>query len=417
MSVAFPALSRRGVLGGVAGMSAGALIASSGVLARSATPEASPIASPVADVVGAIQQILESSKDEFGLRAVIATALQGDRIIVRTAIGESMTGVPATPEMYFRNGAVAISLVSTLMLILVDKGVIGLDDTIGKWLPDLPDSDKVTFRQLSNMTSGYRDYVQNTDFQIAQQNNPFRSFTQEELLQYSFDQPRIFAPGENWEYSHTGYHILGMALESVTGQTVKDMMQEHVLDPLGLKETFAFQTAEIPEPALHSFSSERRITLQIPTGVRFYEETTFWNPAWTITKGAVQVQTIDDFATAMKEVGKGTLLSKESYEAMVGPSLEGFGHKQEGCNSCQTLGKDQAVNYGLGIFLHDGWLLQSPLFAGMGGASGYHPDHDITVAVEVTYAEEAFDQDGGYKARHPFTTIMERIGEVLIAQG
>lgn len=411
-------LSRRGALGGVAGLSAGAMVVSPGVLARSApsaSPAVSPAASPVTDVVGAIGQILETSKDEFGLRAIIVLARQGDREIVRTAIGESMTGVPATTEMYFRNGAVAISLLSTLMLILVDQGIFGLDETIGTWLPELPDSDMVTFRQLANMTSGYRDYVQNIDFQIAQQVNPFHSFTLEELLNYSFAQPRIFAPGENWEYSHTGYHILGMAMEAATGETVKDLMQKHVLDPLGLKQTFAFQTATIPEPALHAFTSERRTTLQIPKGVRFYEESTYWDPAWTLANGAVQVQTIGDFAAAMEGVGKGTLLTRASYEAMVGPSLEGFGHKQEGCNSCQTIGKDEAINYGLGIFLHDDWLLQSPLFAGFGGASGYNPKHDLTIAVEVTYAEAAFDKDGGYTSRHPFTTILDRIATVLIA--
>jgi CubicO group peptidase (beta-lactamase class C family) len=73
-----------------------------------------------------------------------------------------MTGVPATTDMHFRNGAVAISYVSTLLLQLVDEKKVSLDDKVSKWLPDIPYSDQVTLGQLAQMTSGYVDYV-NTD--------------------------------------------------------------------------------------------------------------------------------------------------------------------------------------------------------------------------------------------------------------
>ena len=52
-----------------------------------------------------------------------------------TAWGESMTGVPATPDMHFRNGAVAIAYLGTLLLQLHDKGALELDDTLSAWLP------------------------------------------------------------------------------------------------------------------------------------------------------------------------------------------------------------------------------------------------------------------------------------------
>ena len=55
-----------------------------------------------------------------------------------------MTDVPATTNMHFRNGAVAISYVSTLLLILVDEKKVALDDKLSKWLPDVPNADRVT---------------------------------------------------------------------------------------------------------------------------------------------------------------------------------------------------------------------------------------------------------------------------------
>ncbi|MGN6483921.1 MAG: serine hydrolase domain-containing protein, partial [Thermomicrobiales bacterium] len=216
----------------------------------------------------------------------------------------------------------------------------------------------------------------------------------------------------NWEYSHTSYVILGMAIEAATGEQIASLMQRLVLDPLGLKQTFAFQTATIPEPVLHAVTGERRGALKIPAGVPFYEESTFWDPAWTITEGAVQVQTIGDMAAALTHVGKGTLLSRNSYEAMTGPSLQGFGSKLEGCNTCQTLG--ERLDYGLGVVRGNGWLVQNPLFSGYAGTAGYHPEQDLTIAVAVTFSEESFDADGNYRNGNASTTVFQRIAAALI---
>ena len=65
-----------------------------------------------------------------------------------------MDGVPATTDMHFRNGAVAFAYVSTLLMVFVDRHKVGLDDTIDRWMPTLPEADKVTLKMLANQTSG-----------------------------------------------------------------------------------------------------------------------------------------------------------------------------------------------------------------------------------------------------------------------
>nr|MBA3377832.1 beta-lactamase family protein [Chloroflexia bacterium] len=238
------------------------------------------LASPVAgSTAGDLMAIVQCVMDECDLRAVILHVAVDGEELVTGALGESMTGVPATTDMRFRNGALAISLVATLMLTLVDDGTIGLDDPIGTWLPDLPDAGTATFRMLANMTAGYRDYVQNPDFIDVLRDDPFRHFSTEDLIGYSLIQPRLFAPGANWEYSHTNYVILGLALEAATGEPVEQLMQERVLDPLGLGNTVNSATAAIHEPVLHAFTSEHREWLGIEPGKRFYEESTYWNPS------------------------------------------------------------------------------------------------------------------------------------------
>jgi len=329
------------------------------------------------------------------VKAVILRVTIDGQEIVTEALGESMTGVPATTDMHFRNGAVAFFYVATLLLRLVDQQVVTLDDPLATWLPDLPDADQVTLRMLANMTAGYPDYVQNPKLSQELYADPFRQWTPEEQIALGLSTPRVFAPGTNWDYSHTDYVILGQALEKITGQPLDVALQEQVLGPMGLPNTVAWSTPQISEPVLHAFSSERRQALGIPAGARFYEESTYWNPSWTFAQGAIQTTDIVDMTTTAEAVGEGTLLSPESHQAQIAPDLLGFGKPLAGCPACHTL--DEAYTYGLGVVLTNSWIAQNPLFAGYGAVAGYLPPEKIAVAVAATFGEGAFDEQGNYK--------------------
>jgi CubicO group peptidase (beta-lactamase class C family) len=342
----------------------------------------------------AIITLAREAMTQYHLKAAIVRVTINGEEIVTKALGESITGVPATADMHFRNGAVAISYMSTLLLQLVDQKVVSLDDKVSNWLPELPDAEQVTLRMLANMTAGYPDYVQNTRLDAALYANPFRQWTPREQIAIGLSTPRVFEPGTNWDYSHTNYVILGLALEEITGKPLATLLHENVLVPLELKNTISSSTAAIPEPVLHAFSSERREALGIAPSTRFYEESTFWNPSWTLARGAIQTTNIYDMTATAVAVGEGTLLSPESHQAQVAPSLIGFGSVLEGCPSCHTL--DEVYNYGLGVVLSGSWILQNPLFAGYGGVEAYLPSQKIAIAVVTTYGEESFDEQGRY---------------------
>jgi hypothetical protein len=142
------------------------------------------------------------------------------------------------------------------------------------------------------------------------------------------------------------------------------------------------------------YTSERREWLGIAPGTPFIEESTFWNPSWTITHGAVQTTNIQDFAASMIAVGEGTLLSPESSAAQLDRGLLGFGEPIDGCASCRQM--NEAYNYGLGVVFRGPWIIQNPLFFGGSGVSGYSPESKISIAVANTYLEGAFDSDGNY---------------------
>jgi CubicO group peptidase (beta-lactamase class C family) len=360
--------------------------------AAPATPAASPVAGGAAERVVAVAR---AAMPAAGLRAVIVRATVDGREILTAALGESMTGVPATPEMRFRNGAVAFAYMATLLLRYVDRGLVALDDPLARWRPDLPAADRITLRMLASMTSGYFDYVQDAGLIAALYADPFRQWTPQELIAIGVDRPLMFEPGTNWGYSHTNWVILGRVLEAIGGGPLADLLQADVFDPLGLTGTTGGSTAAIPEPALHAFTSERRAALGIAPATRFLEESTYWNPSWTTAAGAIQTTDIYDLTATAEAVGTGALLSPESHALQVSTALRGFGKPVAGCPTCFTL--NERYTYGLGVIVSGNWQLQNPLFYGYAAVEGYLPAKRLAVAVAVTFTEAAFDDQGNYK--------------------
>lgn len=367
-----------------------------------AAPEAEPStgvpttdSSEHADAAG-IRQIVEEAMSSLHLKAVIVEVQVGDELVLSEAFGESMTGVPATTDMHFRNGAVAFSYVSNLLLQYVDDGTVRLDDPIEQWMPELPEADSVTLRMLANQTSGYPDFETDPGWTAAYNADPFHEFTFEERIEYAFSRPLQFEPGTNWSYAHTNFMILGHILSEIGGKPLDELLAEKVLEPMGLTETASYNSSFIPEPVLHSFSSERRAALGIDPSVGFYEESTFWNPDWGTPVGAAQTTTITDMTKTAIAVGTGALLSDESFHEMTDSKLIGFGERLPVCEpSCFT--QVDGYNYGLGVVRSGEWMLQDPLLSGYSATEAYLPSQRIAISVANTFEPEAFDADGVYQ--------------------
>ena len=383
-----------GLLAGCTSTNSTAPPTSPGPSARPTTNATGLSANPTQEA--AVDKTVQNAIKQRHLRAVIVrVTVDGNEIITR-AYGESMTGVPATTDMHFRNGAIAIPYVSTLLLMLVDEKKVSLDDKASKWVPEIPHSDEVTLGQLAQMTSGYTDYViGNEEVDAMLYTDPFRQWTPEELLKTVTSKPLLYSPGTNWNYAHTNYLILGLALEKITGKKMQDVLQEKVLGPLGLTNTTDPGTPAIPEPALHAFTSERRSQLGIPAATPFYEESTYWNPSWTITRGAIQTSNIFDVTETAVGIGTGKLLSPESYQKMISTDLRGKTKAVPGCATCFP--QSEGYSYGLGIVTTGNWLIQNPLFSGEAGTFAYLPSQKVAIGLALTFSQDAFAADGSFK--------------------
>ncbi|MGW4703344.1 serine hydrolase domain-containing protein [Streptomyces sp. NPDC004285] len=321
-----------------------------------------------------ILDITRRAKNDLHLNSVEVKVTLDGREVLTDALGESMTGVPAEPDMHFRAGSVAFAHIGTLLLQLVEDGTVDLDATVDQWLPDVPKAHLITLRMLATNTTGLHDYVTDPAFGAELEAHPFRQWTPEQLLAYPYSHSFWYEPGTSWSYSHANYVLLVEALEKITGTRIDRLVRERVTGPLGLRNTRNNFTPDIPRPVLHAFTSDRGL----------YEESTFWNPSWTTAPGAVITTDICDLATSARAIGSGELLSPRSYRTLLNPGTVGLGGASPTCPASICLKQTEAKHFGLGVIVVNGWVLQNPSFSGYAAIQAYLPSKRLAIAVSST---------------------------------
>jgi CubicO group peptidase (beta-lactamase class C family) len=383
-----------------------------GIACAIAFAAAQPPSASAASVQSRIDSLIRDAIAHHNIRAVIFQATKNGRTVMTKAYGYSQTGVPATTNMHFRNGAVAISYMSTLLLRLVDQGRAKLDDKISKWLPNLRDSHRVTLRELASMTAGYHDFELDPRLYNRLYADPFTTITTQFQMKLLLDTRHQFTPGTNFSYAHSNYVILGLILSKITKLPLDVAISRMVLRPLGLKNTVASIKPPIPLPALHAYSGERGPFFHIPPKDHFFEDATYWNPSWTLAHGAIETTNIADMTRTAIGIGSGRLLSRRSYRAQINPHI-GFGKPApKSCERCMTLNK--YYGYGIGMVTngtHGQWLLQNPLFAGEAAIESYLPAQKVSIAIATTFKPGAYNAEGN---PGPYWQVLwAKIGRIL----
>lgn len=139
--------------------------------------------------------------------------------------------VPATELTVYQIASVTKPFTAEAVMILVDQGKLSLNDRIGERLADLPTAwHEVTIRHLLSHTSGIPDYTNTPAFQ-GDRNREYRP---RELVAMVTEAPLEFSPGDKWNYSNTGYVLLGLLIEEASGQPYGEFLDEHIFKPLGM---------------------------------------------------------------------------------------------------------------------------------------------------------------------------------------
>ena len=170
---------------------------------------------------------------EIGRQKVpgIAIAIvKGGQVLKMAGFGEANVEhhVAVTPETIFQSGSLGKQFTSTLIMLLAEDGKLELDRSIATYLPNTPEAFKaITVRHLLTHTSGIPDYSPELlDYR--------HDYTEDELTAAAFKLKLEFPPGSRWNYSNTGYVLLGVIASKVGGKFYGDQLRERVFTPAGM---------------------------------------------------------------------------------------------------------------------------------------------------------------------------------------
>jgi D-alanyl-D-alanine carboxypeptidase len=190
------------------------------------------------------------------VNAAIRNGIPGMQVMVKNSDGcyvanggysKIETRTPMTDNMVVWLYSITKTYTATLTMKLKERGLIDLDKPIANYLDEqiakkMDKSDKVTVRQLLNQTSGYPEIVKDAAFMLNQLNNPNQLLTTEEMLSFAFGKPTVYEPGRWFYYSNTNYGLLSLILEKVSGKPYSKLLQDEIIAPQQLKNTYGSVT-------------------------------------------------------------------------------------------------------------------------------------------------------------------------------
>jgi D-alanyl-D-alanine carboxypeptidase len=206
---------------------AGCLLAFTSLAGAQATPPSR------AQLVGRLDSLARAWIASAPAAGATVAVVKGSDTLLLQAYGERNreTHVPATTGTVYRIGSVTKQFTSAAIMQLVEQGRMALTDPVTKYLPQYPQWSGVTIRHLLNHTSGIHSYTSNRSWADtwAQELTPAQivAFVEKDTLDFS--------TGAGWRYNNTGYVLLGMVLEKVTGQPYAEYMRSRFFTPLGMR--------------------------------------------------------------------------------------------------------------------------------------------------------------------------------------
>ena len=177
--------------------------------------------------------------------------------------------VPNTPQTKFRIGSITKQFTAAAILQLQDRGQLDVQAPVSTYLPDYPQGDRITIHHLLTHTAGIPNLTSFPDYLEWMQ----QPTTLAELMARFQDLPLEFEPEEQHRYSNSGYVLLTQIIETVSGQTYANYLQEHLFIPLGLENTGYEQPLAVIEGLAngYQFTGEdyqqaAYINMAVPTG-------------------------------------------------------------------------------------------------------------------------------------------------------
>jgi CubicO group peptidase (beta-lactamase class C family) len=254
------------------------------------------------DVTQLATQFDKLLSEQFKPKESGATVLisRKGQIIYKKAFGMANLelNVPMQVENVFRIGSITKQFTAVAILQLEEAGKLDLQDEITRFIPDYPTQGaKITIEHLLTHTAGIQDYTSIRDTT----NRSMVDYTPKEMIDYFKNQPMRFAPGTKWEYSNSGYFLLGYIIERVTGKSYATYLEEVFFKPLGMTNSLYASDISVIKNRASGYTKTNK----------GFENAPYISMTQPYAAGAI-LSTVEDLFKWHRAVQSGKLLKKES---------------------------------------------------------------------------------------------------------
>jgi CubicO group peptidase (beta-lactamase class C family) len=293
--------------------------------------------------------------DEPGATVLVS---RNGQVIYKKAFGMANleSNTPMQIDNVFWIASIGKEFTAVAILQLMEQGKLNLQDEITKYIPDYPTQGyKITIEHLLTHTSGIQNFsgIADPEKKLAFDCTPT------EVIDFFKNMPMRFPPGTKWEYSNSGYFLLGYIIEKITGKTYEEYLEENIFKPAGMTNSLFASNKKIIKNRVGAYS----------LGPNGFENSRFLNMTHVYSAGAIQ-STVEDFFKWHQAVHSYKLLKKETLDKAF---------------TRYKLTDGTEVDYGYGRRL--GYVYESPSIwhggsiEGFGTTEIYLPKEDVFVVV------------------------------------
>lgn len=203
-----------------------------------------------------VDSVATAAISEKSIAGVSVAIVKNGRTVLAKGYGfaDLENDVPATAETVYRIGSVTKQFTSAAIMRLMEQGKLSLDDTLQKFLPAFPThGNRVTVRHLLNHTSGIKSY---TSLGPKWARVVRLDLMTDSLIALVANEPFDFKPGDAYRYNNSGYFLLGMIIEKLSGKPYGQYLKDEFFTPLGLKSTIYCDQAPLIKHRAQGYATQ-----------------------------------------------------------------------------------------------------------------------------------------------------------------
>jgi CubicO group peptidase (beta-lactamase class C family) len=257
----------------------------------------------------------------------------------------------------FEIGSVTKQFTAAAICQLAEAGKLSLDDDITKYIKFETHGNKVTIRNLLSHTSGIKGY---TELPVFEKLSMF-TYKRDTLMRLVEKEPFDFSPGDELIYSNTGFFMLGLIIEKISGLTYEEYVTKNIFEKAGMKNSYYGSETRVIKNKAHGYD----------TGEKGLVHAAYLDHTWPFAAGSL-CSTTEDLVKWNDALHHGRILGEKMYAEFISPAVLNDGTKTHYAKGITVSERDgrRLISHGGGI---NGYLSQN----------NYYPEENTSIVVLI----------------------------------